>query len=232
VNYFAPATVTRTSIRASFGALGEIDVDFHPSGRARRERPVCGGKSVVFDSGLYEGTIDFSGEEGYTQVHATKAEGDLQSALDLICPETGGEIGTGPGLPGAELRVVHHASGIGASLVAHKNRPGTRAILEASVAEERGGVGIERFVGVRAPSDAFDYDPLLQTAVVEPPPPFSGRATFRRRAAPANPWIGNLSVDFPGRAGVSLTVGAPSVELVHARWKSSGRPGRDAANAP
>jgi hypothetical protein len=231
VNYFAPATVTETAIRARLGDLGEIDVEFKPSGRARRERSVCGGKPVAFDSGSYVGTIEFNGEQGYTRVHATEAKGDLQFALDIICPG-GGSTGSGPGLPGAELSVVHHISGVGASLTVEKNTPTARSTFEASVAEERDGVGIERFVGVRAPSTAFKYDPLLRTAVVEPPPPFFGRATFRRNAHPANRWSGHLSVDFPGRAGVSLTVGAPSAKLVHARWQSAGHPGEEAANAP
>jgi hypothetical protein len=231
VNYFAPATVTETAIRARLGDLGEIDVDFKPTGRPKRERSVCGGKPVTFDSGSYEGTIDFIGELGYTEIYATEARGDLQFALDVICPG-GGLRGSGPGLPGAELRVVHHVSGVGASLIVEKNRPGSRSVFEASVAEERDGVAIERFTGIRAPSTAFEYDPLLRTAVVEPPPPFSGRATFRRNARPASRWSGHLSVDFPGRTGVSLTVGAPSAKLVHAVWGSSGRPGRDGADAP
>jgi hypothetical protein len=232
VNYFAPATLTRTSLRASFGELGEIAVDFQPSGRARREQSTCGGRPVAFDSGFYEGTIDFTGEGGYTQIQTTKARGDLQFALDLICPGIGGQIGVGPGLPGAELRAVHRYTGVGASFVAHKNRPGTRAIFEAAVVEERDGVGIERFTGIRGPSTAFDYDPLLRTAIVEPPPPFAGRATFRRDAAPANRWTGDLSVDFPGRVDVSITVGAPSVKLIRAVWRNRGRPGEDAANEP
>jgi len=231
VNYFVPATVTKTAIQARLGNLGEIDVDFKPSGRSRRERSVCGGKPVAFDSGSYEGTIDFTGEQGYTEVHVTNAKGDLQFALDIICPG-GGSRGSGPGLPGAELSVVHHVTGVGASLTAEKNGPRAGSIFEASVAEERDGVGIERFVGTRAPSTAFDYDPLLRTAVVEPPPPFSGRATFRRNARPPNRWSGHLAVDFPGRMGVSLTVGVPSAQLVHAVWGSSGRPGMDAADAP
>lgn len=232
VNYFAPATVTETAIRARLGDLGEIDVDFKPSGRRRRERSVCGGKPIAFDSGSYVGTIDFTGEQGYTEIHATEAKGDLQFALDILCPGGGGSTGSGPGLPGAELSVVHHLSGVGASLTVEKNTPAARSTFEASVAEERDGVGIERFVGIRAPSTAFEFDSQLRVAVVEPPPPFFGRATFHRNARPANRWSGHLSVDFPGRSGVSITAGAPSAKLVHARRQSAGHPGEDTANAP
>jgi hypothetical protein len=52
----------------------------------KRQRSVCGGKPVAFDSGSYEGVIDFEGEEGYTQVRSARAKGDIQFALDLVCP--------------------------------------------------------------------------------------------------------------------------------------------------
>lgn len=223
VAYFAPAKVSETSIQASLGELGEIDVNFQPSGRATREKSACGDKPVTFDSGVYEGTIDFTGEEGYTQVHATRAKGDIQFVLDLVCPGTIGPSGSGPGLPGAELRVRQRASRLGPSFDAHKNRPGARAIFGASITETRDGIGIQRVVGVRPPSAAFEYDPLLKLATVKPPPPFSGQATFRRNAAPANRWIGTLSVDFPGRSDVSLTAGHPHASLVRGEWQNGDR---------
>jgi hypothetical protein len=223
VTYFAPATVTETSIQASLGELGEIDVRFQPSGRARRERSVCGGKPVAFDSGSYEGVIDFEGEEGYTQVNATRAEGDLQFFLDLICPGNIGPSGSGPGAPGAELRVRQRPTHPALTFVAHKNRPGDRAFFEASVTERHDGIGIERSVGSSGRASAFDYDSMLQTATVKPPAPFSGQATFRRNAAPANRWTGRLSVDFPGRSDVSLTAGAVHASIAHTEWQNSHR---------
>jgi hypothetical protein len=72
VIYSAPATLTETSIQADLGALGEIAVTFHPSGQARTQRSRCGGKPVSFDSGYYEGKIEFHGEEGYTTAEATR----------------------------------------------------------------------------------------------------------------------------------------------------------------
>jgi hypothetical protein len=221
VTYFAPATVTETSIQASLGELGEIDVDFEPSGRATKEKSACGGRTVAFDSGFYEGTIDFTGEEGYTQVSAIRAKGDLQFVLDLICPSVIGPSGTGPRVPGAELRVGQRASRPGPSFGAHKNRPGARAFFEASVTERRDGIGIERSTGSEGRPAAFEYDHLLQTATVKPPPPFSGEATFRRNAAPANRWTGTLSVDFPGRSDVSFTAGHLHASLVRAEWQNS-----------
>src|SRR5215475_15076165 len=66
VLYAAPAVVSDTSINADLGRVGEINVDFVPSGEVERERSSCGGKPVVVNSGRYVGTIDFEGEEGYS----------------------------------------------------------------------------------------------------------------------------------------------------------------------
>lgn len=90
-------------------------------------------------------------------------------------------------------------------------------LFEATLKEAWDGIRIERTVSGRQPAAAFDYDPLLRTATVQPSAPFSGVASFHRGAAPTNRWTGTLSVDFPGKANVPLTGGAFSVHAVHAR---------------
>jgi hypothetical protein len=223
--YSAPATVTDTSLRADLGALGEIAVTFHPSGQARTVRSKCGAKPVSFDSGAYEGTIDFHGEEGFTDLEATRASGDLGFLVDLLCPGSSGERG-GPFLPAAELDVEAngprpgpHLNREGPHLKVVKNRSSARAHFEVGVSEETEGISIDRFTSLIAPPHSFDYDPQVQTAVVRPPAPFSGTAHFRRNAKSANRWSGDLTVDLPGKAGVKLTGGNLGVSLAHARWK-------------
>lgn len=223
VTYSAPATVTETSIQANLGELGEIDVSFHPSGQAKSEHPVCSRRRVAFDSGFYEGTIKFDGEEGYAQVDATRATGDLQFALDLICPG-GGSSGSGPGVPGAELRIDPRGSRQGVSLEAKKNRPGGRAHFGASIEEVHAGIAISRAIGAWGPPTSFDYDPMLSSATVAPPAPFSGHATYRRNAKPPNRWTGTLSVDFPGHSDVSLTRGNLHIGLIRGWWEHLQQP--------
>jgi hypothetical protein len=144
--YSAPATVSETSIQASLGALGEIAVTFHPSGQERKVRSKCGGKPVVFDSGYYEGTIAFHGEEGYTSVDATKASGDLGFLIDIVCPGISGGSG-GSFLPGAQLDTYADGSPNGARLKVVKNRPAARAHFEAGISEVHEGIAISRFTG-------------------------------------------------------------------------------------
>jgi hypothetical protein len=215
--YSAPATVSETSIQANLGALGEIAVTFHPSGQERKVRPSCGGKPISFDSGYYEGTVAFHGEEGYTSVDTTKASGNLGFLTDILCPGISGERG-GPSLPGAELNAYADGSRSGPHLKVVKNRPAARAHFEAGVSEVHEGISITRFTGAIEPAETFVFDPKMQTATLRPSAPFSGTARFRRTAKLANRWSGNLTVDLPGRSAVRLTGGGDRATLAHAHW--------------
>ena len=64
---------------------------------------------------------------------------------------------------------------------------------------------ISRDIELHFGAGAFSYDPLLRTATLAPPAPFSGRASFHRGAVLENRWTGNLAIDFPGRSNVPLT---------------------------
>ena len=214
VSYLAPATVTETSIQASLGELGEISVTFHSSGQQTTARPKCGGNSVSFDSGHYEGKIDFHGEGGYTEVEATSAPGNIDFWLNIICPGIGG--GRGAFLPGAELHVRNPQ--LGPELTVVKNRPSAPVRLEVGVSEYINGISIERFTTMLMPAGTFRYDRRLQAATLHPPAPFAGTGRFIRSKKASKRWSGDLSVDMPGRADVPLTGSGLRAGLVHAEW--------------
>ncbi len=224
VSYSAPATVTETSIQANLGELGEISVAFHPSGQPTTARPKCGGKPVSFDSGYYEGKIDFHGEEGYTEVKATSAPGSIDFLLNALCGGVSGG-GGGPSMPGAELRIRNPQLGPELSVV--KNRPNAQARFEVGVSEYHDGISIERGTTLLMPARTFRYDPRLQTATVSPPAPFAGTARFDRGKRASRRWSGDLTVDMPGRADVPLTGSELRAKLVHAEWEgpARGKPG-------
>jgi hypothetical protein len=217
VVYGVPATVTESSIQASLGALGLIDVAFHADGSTRVSRSKCA-KPVSFPGGTYDGTISFHGENGFTSVDATSAPGDLDFLTDFLCGEVVGHSGG----PGAELEV-----GFGSSLGPHlrvvKNRPRGVAHFEVVVNEWGDGVVISRFAAPTAPAGTFRFDPKLRAAMVRPPAPFSGHGVYRRSAKPGHRWTGNLSVDLPGRDDVPITGRNLRVTLRHAHWDFSPR---------
>lgn len=205
--YFAlhQVKVTETTISADLGRLGSIDLHFVPSGRNKEAHPSCEPRqSIEYDSGYYEGRIDFDGEEGFTVVHATRAAGELQLGLNLICP--GGSINEGFGghAPGARLHVRRRWPGGSVELQARKNSPSRPARLEASIEERQGGLSTFRSVVVTGAPGAFDYDVPAQVARLAPPPPFSGAAHFDRSGKGPGRLHGGLSVDFPGHSNVSF----------------------------
>jgi hypothetical protein len=213
VLYFTHATVSETSIEADLGSVGRIDVNFVPSGRAKKERSQCGGRSVAVDSGRYVGSIDFKGEQGYSEVHATSARGDAKFALSLTCAESRDE-GFGGHSPGALLS-VHHRGGTSFEFEARKNGPSRPARFNASIHERQGPLLIDRGVAVESTPATFDFNVPAGTATVTPPAPFDGEATFSRTSKGAT-WHGDLTVDFPGRAGVHLTGAGTHSSLVRA----------------
>ncbi len=222
VSYLAPATATAESFDVDLGELGHIEVAFHATGGSEPRGSTCGtGAAPAFAAGYYEGAIAFHGEEGYTSVEASRARGDARPALDLLCPGSGSS-GSGPGLPGAELRVRGRRGSSTPSLTVVENNRRAPVQLEVNAGERRGEIAIERTVRIRAPRTAFRYDRRLRRAVVRPPAPFTGAGRFRRTAHGPGRWIGNLSVDMPGRSEVPLTGGRVQASLSRARFKGSG----------
>lgn len=213
--YSAPASIGPTSIDADLGTIGRIDVDFVSSGQSRVERSACGGKSVLGDAGRYEGTIDFEGEEGYSQAHASSARGEARMALSLLCAGGPKSEGVGGDSPGARL-TVRHRGPRQFEFSATKNSPSRPARFSASIEESRGDLHISRGVWVTAAPASFDFDVPAGRAHVNPPTPFEGAASYLRPSGKSSIWGGDLSVDFPGRAGVRLTGANTRASLVRA----------------
>lgn len=178
VFYVAPATVTPTKLDADLGALGRFSAEIVSSGKRKTLRSRCDGDVERVEPDLYRGTFEFRGEGGYAEAVATGVPEYPQFFLDFGCPlSTGGEA-WGRGLPGARLRAFSRHRDRRLSLQLNKNRPGASTLFEATLKEVRGEIRIERTVTGRQPASAFEYDPLLRTAKVEPAAPFAGVAHY------------------------------------------------------
>jgi hypothetical protein len=225
--YQAPAVLTATSLEADLGSLGEVSLDVIPSGREKRLRSSCGGEpeTTTFEPQRYRGNFEFHGEEGYTSAVTDAPHEYTRFFLWLICGGAGmGEL-TEANLPGARLRLHSRSGPYRLDLQANKNRPRARSRFEVEVHEERGKIWISRSTSLWAGAEAFQYDPLLRTATLAPPAPFSGEARFSRGATAANRWTGNLSVDLPGRSDVPLSSAGTRAALVHSCWQGEGAGG-------
>ena len=197
--------VTETTISADLGALGAVDVHSVPSGPPK-EQTICGSQPVEFQPGFFEGRVDIEGEEGFTEVHATRARGDTRFLLRLIFCSKDSSEGFGGRAPGARLSVGRRWSQGSLEFVAWKNSPTRPSRFSASIIEQRGNLAISRGVESSAGAGAFVFDVPGQNAFLDPPAPFEGTARFRGRAGEGLGGLrGNLSVDFPGHSNVSLT---------------------------
>jgi hypothetical protein len=196
--YHFPGVVEEGSIEADLGPYGQISVAFHPmsGGMAGSEEGCRQGMSA--ETGYYEGTISFHAA-GLTAVDASRAEGSIGLALNLLCAE---ESENEPPMP-REARLEVSGKPTAPSLTITQRSGGIATQIEAGLAEHRGGVTIERSVSVVASNSSFLHHGL-RSATVMLPAPFSGSATFLREGARTS-WRGNLRVDLPGRPGVALT---------------------------
>jgi hypothetical protein len=227
-SYVARATVTATRIEADLGRLGQVALNVMPSGRKTSVRSSCQEEpeSFSFEPQVFSGSFEFHGEEGYAEAATTSPREYTRFFIDLVCSGTGsGETG-GPGLPGAGLRLHSHQGSFRLNLQVNKNHPGAHTRFAVEAHEKRQGVVISRGTTLWAGAGAFGYDPLLRTATLVPPAPFSGHADFNRGAIAANRWTGNLTVDLPGRSNVPLTGAGVGATLAHACWHEGEDPFR------
>jgi hypothetical protein len=220
VRYSTPARVTPHSIRADLGKLGRVDLALHKSGQEETTHLKCLHDSETFETGTWEGLIEFNGEEGYTRARATQAVG--LPSLPLLagggaCNRQSSGEALGARQPGARLKGSSFAGGRTIRFQVNKNRRGGETRFTASLAERERGIRIFRELSGTAPANAFHYDQRVRTATLSLPAPFSGSGHLRRSQNAVSPlWTGNLTLSFPGR---SVPLAGPSfhVTLEHAK---------------
>jgi len=224
--YRAPATVSEDFLRADLGSFGRVDLAIHPSGVAERVHIKCSKETYPFESGEYEGVLEFEGEGGYTRVEATHIP--FRPPFTSFCGEGSGKGETrAAGLPGARLQGLSFAHGRRLSFQVNKNHPRRgRVPFSAELSERHQGIQIHRLVEGFAPAGSFHFDPDLRSAELSLPSPFSGSATLSRRPNSVVPsWTGDLSLDFVGHPDVHLAGPGVFVTLTHACFSYSGESG-------
>jgi hypothetical protein len=213
--YRFTATVTAKIVRADLGSLGLISVKAVPADRKPAVLRSCDGEEKRKVAAIrYEGTIDFHGEEGFTEVKASGAAFDYRTFQEFACAEEGGRPAGKP-LPGARLDVHRLPESNELMLGAVQLRPGAATEVWVQIDEGSEGFETTRATQVRAGPDALRFDPQLRSATLSPPAPFAGHATYHRSARPARRWTGNLTVDLPGDSDYPLTGPGLRVTLEH-----------------
>lgn len=197
VSYFVRGRRTPTNaIDADFGDLGRVSMRFHwpSSSPPKHLAPAdnCKGRDSIVRTGTFVKTFkqtckNEEGKESHTP-HLPFQWTLLHAASE-----------SGPGLLGFDAsritwrsqRALHVSSFFGASSFESDHR-----------------VSIIRSVSASAGVDAFSITTSNghpQSAIISPPQPFSGTASFQRNADGSTSWTGSLSASFPGTEQVPLT---------------------------
>lgn len=225
--YSARGEATANSIDVDLGPLGKVDVEVRPTGNSETLSSECGGKGkkVTIQATELVGTIEFHGEEGFTEFSATNAPLQIRPLLNLVCGTPFGVLTTsGSHVGGVQLKAK---TSRGPSLLIQQNHPGARVFYEAKMQEREGTVQVSRSVSGHLGAGAIRYDPDLGSASFAAASPFTGSATYKGRTAPSEirpgtgSWRGSLKVDFPGHAGVPLAGPGFKATIIHAHRTES-----------
>jgi hypothetical protein len=227
--YFAPAQITDSTFKASFGSFGELDYSFGPKGSAGGE---CFG--VTNSKAEFTGTFDFTGQRGYIHIDTPRVAGSYSVAPSPGCQLP---LPAGPKPPSARAVPSQPYVGDGATLTAStavtkgkrrlrtvtvsRGKAAGTAEVSVELAEIGPDVTVVRGVQAAVPGKAFEWDFAAGAATVSPSAPFAGTATFARLADGRTRFTGSLrarvlggeTVHFAG-AGFQATLhhGTPHVE--------------------
>ncbi len=222
--YTARGIGTENSVAVDFGDFGRVDLEVRPTGRSETIRS-CGGKGkpTTISASEFVGTLEFHGEEGFTEASTTSTPLLIGPLLNLVCGGVGIMTTSGPHTGGVLLKARTTDS---PSLVIQQNRPGARVFFEAKMHEKEGNVRVSRTVTGHLAAAAIRYRPSLESASFTAASPFSGTATYAgltpsRAARGTGTWRGSLKVDFPGHAGVRVAGPGFTASITHAHRTES-----------
>lgn len=204
----APAKLEDEGIEANLGSFGAIDVSWKRGGGVGVMRAGCGGRGprIYVAEGFYMGSVRIVGEAAFTKTEATRIRGRAGWYRFGGCGYFVQEGFPGPGvLLDVSMDQLRQRQGAYRYLSVAQNRLRGEVSFLAGMGEKRGRISISRQAFAFGRARTLSFDRRLETALIDPPLPFEGTATFQRlaRREPGS-WLGDLVVDFPGRESVPL----------------------------
>jgi len=216
--YETKAEYTGDTVKARFGRLGELEYTFTPDRRA--------GPCAEFAVGTFEGNFAFTGENEFVKFEADRARGSLLEPPKVGCKEPRRARAASRRAPSGARREGAEEE---AALLVHSRLPlpvrsmlvfetegehGRRVFFSAFEQEKAEGMLIARGAQVVAPRRDFTWNLKAGTAQVDPPAPFTGSATFKRRPGGRPLWQGSLRAPMLGGQPFRLAGGDLQAQLI------------------
>jgi hypothetical protein len=225
ISYELDGRVTTRSLDANLGKLGHISLRLHVSSRHSEALPgdgTCPASRLVHEHGVFRGSFNFRGEQGFTTVSAHHIPGEMSWATNPRCSSRSARA-TSARVP-RPLRASAKKHASYSAVIADHPSNGRDTFFEAlkefpeddedwelfaAIDERRGRIDIHRDAFVFAgPNMVTVSDPGVHpvSAEVVAKAPLQGSATFTESPiAPALPWEGSLRISMPGIGPVPLT---------------------------
>jgi hypothetical protein len=199
------------------------------STKTQKPQKHCTGDPSTTEEGYFEGSFVFHGERGYSTIKASRVSGTIIRQGATAC-----QVATEPGRNAespkeaketaemaAELEDVRLIAGerdgdLAFQASREQLKPSSKQIMSifdvTAAGADVGPFHVYRHAFVfDASPDAASHiltpnmtEPLAE-AVIDPPAPFLGSATFRLEAPKKASWTGDLAVELPGAGKVPLT---------------------------
>lgn len=199
-SYVTQGSPTATGLQAKFGRLGLIDVTFEARKTRTRKPPKgCEGEPTRVDEGVFVGAIKFVGEGEYVRIDAGQTKGTVEAVPNRAwrCH------------PRAARRKAPKSATLMVADRGSKHFFGAVNVADSSIffgglTESREKMVVSRSTLAVAGASAFVFDYAAGTATVHPPAPFSGSATFERRAHGRDSWRSTVEVPLVGDDSFSV----------------------------
>jgi hypothetical protein len=173
--YVAPGRIDAHGFSASFGRFGWVDVHYE-EGKPRLVKD-CRGRERKDGDGRFTGTIEFHGEEHFSEADYPWFEARQVSQYESICWVAGEGGARGASLSGLSRY---------ATTKAFANGKGGRVRFQATAQNKLGSLIIYRGLQAFGPQKDFLWSSRLTSARITPPAPLHGSASFHLKKAKGN----------------------------------------------
>jgi hypothetical protein len=224
--YRVEGEATEAGLKARFGTLGVIDLTFQPTETELEKPPKgCVGPPSRFGTGVFVGTVSFTGEGEFVRIAETEVEGRLAvwREHEWRCPRHERRVRprraprpTTKAEDPATLAANQRRCDCGLVAYSFPEEPGrASSFFVGFQSEEREGMEIGRVTATRAGASAFTYNHRAGTASIHPPAPFTGSGFFKRRPHSRDLWRSSIRVPLLGAAAIDMRDGGFRAALVN-----------------